>query len=92
MANDGWEEWVSSLSEDELEMEAGRNKTSSKEKKRKAEQNINPAKRKKMDILNVWGAKGAEVDQGIERWLKDSHKHKENIPECWSTPVLIVTN
>ena len=47
-----------------------------------------------MDILNDWGAKGAEVDQGIERWLKgkDSHNNEENIPEGWSTPVLIATN
>ena len=28
MAEDGWEEWVSNLSEDKLEMEAGQNKTS----------------------------------------------------------------
>ena len=64
MADDGSEKWVSNLSEAELEMEAGPNKASCKDKKRKAEQNSNRAKRKTMDVLNHWGPRHTEMVEG----------------------------
>ena len=54
--------------EDELDMANGQKKSKSMELKRKAELNTKPAKRKKLDNLENWGAEGV-VDTGIRKWL-----------------------
>ena len=66
---EGWEEWVSNLVEDELDMANGLKKSKSVELKRKAELNTIPAKRKKLENLENWGAEGAVEDTGIMSWL-----------------------
>ena len=80
---DCWEEWASSLLEDESDLERMRRKTGSRESKRKAEDYNKPAKRKKMEKLMDWGAEGSleEEDNGIRKWLLGEDKPEGPPPE-----------
>ena len=74
---EGWEEWVSNLLEDELDMDIVQKKSKGMELKRKAESNTRPAKRKKLDNLENWGAEGAVEDASIRKWLIGDENRKD---------------
>ena len=76
---EGWEEWVSNLLEDELDMDSLQKKSKGMELKRKAESNTRPAKRKKLDTLENWGTEGSLEDDGIRKWLIGDENRKEEV-------------
>ena len=58
-------------------MDIVQKKSKGMELKRKAESNTKPAKRKKLDTLENWGAEGAVEDAGIIKWLIGDENRKE---------------